>query len=1098
MDMDMEEIQDQRGLHLLSLDGGGIRGVSELIILEEIMFRIQNELGLGEIPRPYEYFDLIGGTSTGGFVCAVPAHDISSTTLFRTYKVPRMVERCKIWQAARATTAAPTIFKAVRIGSANAEVSYIDAALSCNNPVRHVLNEAKIVFKDRKVRSILSIGTGQSFQIGIQETHAFQRGLDISTVLKSMATDATRVAKEMEHEFINTQDIYFRFSVEQGLQNITTDEWKRVGEVKMCTRQYLGEAVISKRIDAVVRALINKDYYEKIRADPPRKVYKAPVSTIGVGGMCELQGSVVEPQPPEIQEMDSGCMDHPALRLPPSESDRMEMKEKNKEYLPEKSEKSEHPLDRKEKLDAIKEAASPIEDPDDEPPCYSEPSNESGMDSVSTTFENMIMTGIIPPSVQESPKESSIDKVTEEPLSIVPTNKSWAESLRNEAVQSPEPRSISRLSATSRDRSSSRTSSRTQSRFSFIFGGSRNSKLPPAPVGGTPIDNPSFEATTPKSKPKPKNKPRVSAMFAPTAFAAPMIIEPKMTTPKPITSPSMVSVSPSIEAPSSRRNSRESTSSRFLSLNALSRPTTSTSFTPFENQKLAPPAPSFFTNPLCAPTSFPHPSPTQHTFPLPSLTPPGSPLTSQAIDNSPITSQSLFNSRLELSALEDCDPVPESLAPFSPTSNPTPAFLSPSPISRPSSSHLPSHLPSHPTMHPTTRPMSPPMSPPLPSGSPPLITSRLSPITSIFPSTVSTNLLAPPPIPNHPTHPSSPILDSPTDHLSSGMFADPISSLHATYAYLRNMFGAEHTHTLSSMVRLAISHRDGKQNLEEAASMLSFVLSIRQRDLGPENSETLNAKDQLAMVYNYQRKFDEAVELIEPSIEIRKRIIKEKEDIKRMIEEKEYEERDKKQSLSSVPLSKKEEEAKERQEKERQEFEQSIVEWTLDMVQEKCLLASIYDQNERYEEAEEIAKEVVDVRSKMLGEGHEDSVDAVCVLARILGHRGRDEEAESMFKVAFVGGRGMGNGTKGWANMHAYAAVLGRLGKWEEAAELLREVVRGERKALGEEHPDFRWSVKMLEERCGEIGRDELEFSAKFAASFVLFLSSDSSLLSSV
>ncbi|KAI5816070.1 acyl transferase/acyl hydrolase/lysophospholipase [Pyronema omphalodes] len=351
----MEKLEDQRGVHLLSLDGGGIRGISELIILEEIMFRIQSELGLREIPRPYEYFDLIGGTSTGGiialmlgrlrmsttealaayielstavfsekkvwilqeglfkatkleteikktisryselhdsdsdmldtrdqscktFVCAVPAHDISSTTLLRTYKVPYTDERCKIWQAARATIAAPTIFKALRIGSATSEISYIDAALSCNNPVRHVLNEAKMVFKDRKVRSILSIGTGQCFQIGIQETYAFQRGLDFSTVLKSIATDAARVAKEMEHEFVNTKDVYFRFSVEQGLQNITTDEWKRVGEVQMCTRQYLGEAGVSKRIDAVVRALIDKDYYEKIRADPPKKIFKAPKS----------------------------------------------------------------------------------------------------------------------------------------------------------------------------------------------------------------------------------------------------------------------------------------------------------------------------------------------------------------------------------------------------------------------------------------------------------------------------------------------------------------------------------------------------------------------------------------------------------------------------------------------------------------------------------------------------------------------------------------------------------------------------------------------------------------------------------------------------
>jgi hypothetical protein len=48
------------------IDGGGIRGLSELLILHEIMKRVQYDSGLPELPRPCEYFDLIGGTSTGG------------------------------------------------------------------------------------------------------------------------------------------------------------------------------------------------------------------------------------------------------------------------------------------------------------------------------------------------------------------------------------------------------------------------------------------------------------------------------------------------------------------------------------------------------------------------------------------------------------------------------------------------------------------------------------------------------------------------------------------------------------------------------------------------------------------------------------------------------------------------------------------------------------------------------------------------------------------------------------------------------------------------------------------------------------------------
>jgi hypothetical protein len=45
--------------------------MSELLILQEIMQRIQYKENLGSVPLPCEYFDMIGGTSTGGFVTVI-------------------------------------------------------------------------------------------------------------------------------------------------------------------------------------------------------------------------------------------------------------------------------------------------------------------------------------------------------------------------------------------------------------------------------------------------------------------------------------------------------------------------------------------------------------------------------------------------------------------------------------------------------------------------------------------------------------------------------------------------------------------------------------------------------------------------------------------------------------------------------------------------------------------------------------------------------------------------------------------------------------------------------------------------------------------
>ncbi|TVY47689.1 Calcium-independent phospholipase A2-gamma [Lachnellula occidentalis] len=60
-----------RPLKLLSLDGGGIRGISELVILQEIMHRVKVAGHLKEEPLPADYFDMICGTSTGGIIAVL-------------------------------------------------------------------------------------------------------------------------------------------------------------------------------------------------------------------------------------------------------------------------------------------------------------------------------------------------------------------------------------------------------------------------------------------------------------------------------------------------------------------------------------------------------------------------------------------------------------------------------------------------------------------------------------------------------------------------------------------------------------------------------------------------------------------------------------------------------------------------------------------------------------------------------------------------------------------------------------------------------------------------------------------------------------------
>lgn len=55
---------DGRELCLLALDGGGVRGLSSLVVLRQLMEMIKPE----DPPKPCDYFDMIGGTSTGGLI----------------------------------------------------------------------------------------------------------------------------------------------------------------------------------------------------------------------------------------------------------------------------------------------------------------------------------------------------------------------------------------------------------------------------------------------------------------------------------------------------------------------------------------------------------------------------------------------------------------------------------------------------------------------------------------------------------------------------------------------------------------------------------------------------------------------------------------------------------------------------------------------------------------------------------------------------------------------------------------------------------------------------------------------------------------------
>ena len=202
--------------------------------------------------------DAAGSAKT--FVCAVPAANMAHPRLFRSYAVRENAgANCKIWEAARATTAAPTFFKRITIeDDGGAQEAFLDGALRFNNPAQLVLNEAGSIFgSNSKLGCLISIGTGHAGIIGLSKPDPFQKSLptEMVGVLKRIATNCEQTAHELARQFRKSSNHYFRYSVSHGVGNISLKEWKKMDDVQVHTKAYMEEVDVSNSINTVVKVL---------------------------------------------------------------------------------------------------------------------------------------------------------------------------------------------------------------------------------------------------------------------------------------------------------------------------------------------------------------------------------------------------------------------------------------------------------------------------------------------------------------------------------------------------------------------------------------------------------------------------------------------------------------------------------------------------------------------------------------------------------------------------------------------------------------------------------------------------------------------------
>ncbi|TVY92172.1 Calcium-independent phospholipase A2-gamma [Lachnellula willkommii] len=205
---------------------------------------------------------------SGGFVCAVTTKHIDGEpSLFRSWKAAKTPgPNCKIWEACRATSAAPRFFKTIYITDSGIKKEYFDGGFGYNNPTEVLIKEAIREFDSTKeITCIVSIGTGQPKVSQVNTSSLWQRTFptDFIEALKKYATSSEVVANRVEGKYRNFPGLVHRLNVQKGLEEVSLDEWKKLGEVKTHTNEYIKSNEVDERIDVIVKALLNRVGPEK-------------------------------------------------------------------------------------------------------------------------------------------------------------------------------------------------------------------------------------------------------------------------------------------------------------------------------------------------------------------------------------------------------------------------------------------------------------------------------------------------------------------------------------------------------------------------------------------------------------------------------------------------------------------------------------------------------------------------------------------------------------------------------------------------------------------------------------------------------------------
>ncbi|KAL9615270.1 MAG: hypothetical protein Q9167_000241 [Letrouitia subvulpina] len=245
--------------------------------------------------------------------------------------------------------------------------------------------------------------------------------------------------------------------------------------------------------------------------------------------------------------------------------------------------------------------------------------------------------------------------------------------------------------------------------------------------------------------------------------------------------------------------------------------------------------------------------------------------------------------------------------------------------------------------------------------------------------------------------------------------------------------------------RFALVYREVGR-LQEALQLLERVVEIRKRTLGGEHLTTLSSIHQLTIIYTEMGRFQEALQLAERVVEVSKRTLGE-------------EHYDTLSSIHHLSVTYGEvgrfQEALQLTERVVEVSKRTLGEEHPDTLSSIHNLSAMYGEVGRFQEALQLTERVVEVVKRTLGEEHPDALSPICNLAIRYREAGRLQEAVQLTERAVeISKKIRGEEHPSTLRSINYLAIsYGEGGRLQEAQRLIERVVEARKRILGKEHP---------------------------------------------